>query len=201
MEERPRVTVPILDEVQFSPPAETAATQALPETLGSFAGLMMDHQHLGVVLKEPYEDPTLALALADVDPERLFEELLDKTELFTEDIFLYAIDYYGNHIFHSVDELREPISNICRYAEDNESAAPDVKLKLRYVAKECLAQLAVSALPYLANHGNVCNLQKEIGIRAVYSCLTNASTAEGELDIDNRVRRLLVREKRRRVVG
>jgi hypothetical protein len=37
----------------------------------------------------------------------------------------------------------------------------------------------------------VCNLQKEIGIRALYSCLANVAAGEGD-DIANRVRQLLV---------
>jgi hypothetical protein len=106
-------------------------------------------------------------ALKDVDPLDLFEQILAKEELFTGDVFLFAIDYDGQHAFHSVDDLRPNIMAICDYAETNDSAAPDVKMKLRYAAKECFEKMAVTALPYLAVHGSGKVYYRSAGVNRV----------------------------------
>lgn len=152
------VEVPILDETAYPRPTETAATEAFHLTKGSISGLVLDHNHLGAPPPEVCEDPKLLADLESVEPRVAFEQLLAKTELFTNEVFLYAIEYDGNQSFFDVDELKGPIESICSYAED----FPELQLKLKFVAKECLEKQAVAALPYLANHGRVCNLQKEV---------------------------------------
>jgi hypothetical protein len=51
------VAVPLIDEAVNPAPAETEATKKLPETSGVFAGLALDHAHLGIAVREPCDDP------------------------------------------------------------------------------------------------------------------------------------------------
>lgn len=85
-------------------------------------------------------------------------------------------------------------SALINYAETDAKAAPDIKMKLRFVAKSVLDNpiQTMAVVVMLAVHGGVCNVMKEVGIRTAYSAL--ADTLKSDCDANdpkNKVLRLL----------
>ena len=68
-----------------------------------------------------------------------------------------------------------------------------VKVKLRYITRALRNNKdAFGVLPMLATHGGVCNVMKEVGIRAAYGALASCSKEENEVvDVRNKVLQLL----------
>ncbi len=61
------------------------------------------------------------------------------------------------------------LKSLVDYAESDIKAAPDVKIKLRYITRALRTNRdAFGVIPMLATHGSVCNVMKEVGIRAAY---------------------------------
>lgn len=70
-------------------------------------------------------------------------------------------------------------------------AAPDIKFKMRYVAKSlCDNKHAIGVMPMLAAHGGVCHVMKEVGIRAAYAALSENSQIDAN-DPRNQMLKLL----------
>lgn len=100
------------------------------------------------------------------------KELLAKTEI-SPDILGSWQPWTGH--FQSKEELAVPLTTVINYCE-NDPDAGDLKNKLRFVTKSLLSDKTLDAatiLVLLACHGNVCNVQKRVGVDMAYNSLTN----------------------------
>ena len=74
--------------------------------------------------------------------------------LHQDDLLFNGVDYFGNQIFHTAEQMRTNLTNVINYAETNAQASPDIKQKLRYVTMKVLEDRETRAVVVMiACHG------------------------------------------------
>ncbi|ETO28420.1 hypothetical protein RFI_08711 [Reticulomyxa filosa] len=159
--------------------------------------------------------------LLEVTEEHNSEKLLkiyDSIKVTSEQLEMWA--GYGDTTRALTDEAstRKKLATVIEYAESNPSVSVKTKNRLRVITKLLMEQslslslssssLSSSSSSYdpsgilllLAAHGNVCNVQKEIGIQSAYGLVTNnLSQVIEQQSVENSILRML-KEYRRLLV-
>ena len=104
-------------------------------------------------IQEQFELPEHA-DLKELDAHCILDLLKSESQKVWDEHLIHGVDYYGNQSFNSAEGMRHNLTQIVDYTEANTSAAPDIKMKMRYVAK-CLKnnKEALGVVVMLASHG------------------------------------------------
>eukprot|EP01065_Artemidia_motanka_P001519 TRINITY_DN1068_c0_g1_i2.p1 TRINITY_DN1068_c0_g1~~TRINITY_DN1068_c0_g1_i2.p1 ORF type:complete len:668 (+),score=238.88 TRINITY_DN1068_c0_g1_i2:120-2123(+) len=108
--------------------------------------------------------------------------ILDKTKIPEEEMQLW-LNHDGSRLFHHKGQIRESLSTICEFIDSGvcKSDAGDRLRCIVLMMEEKPGAYDVGKLLLtMAQNGNLCHVQKEIGIRAVY----NGMTGSGKDDAD-----------------
>ena len=84
---------------------------------------------------------------------------------------------YGNwNLFNQKDDMARYLETVINYCETDATAGKGVKNKLRFVTKMLRdnKEARGGILCMLAQHGNVCNVMKEVAVNLAYSMLSNS---------------------------
>jgi len=101
---------------------------------------------------------------------KLFD-IFDKMTINNEDLKLWN--------FSTTQSAKSKIKSVIEYAETNQNASSDIKVKLRTVTKMLMETKQEQLSEYkhilllLASHGNVCHVLKEVAINNGYGMMTN----------------------------
>jgi len=126
--------------------------------------------------------------------------------LFSEDLLALWVDYSGNRLFRTEDDVKYRFSTYLPYIK---TAAEDVQNITKSIIHEIKTYTDKYDVPSiilaLAQNGGVCNVQKEVGLRMVYASMTdsilqhiNSESIETKILIILRNLRETLSEKNRR---
>jgi hypothetical protein len=125
--------------------------------------------HLRDVVPPLHEE----LPLEDINSKELLE-ILKETEFSKEELDSWRA--YGNwNLFNQKDDMARFLDTVITYCESDATAGKGIKNKLRLVTKILKEDKEARSgiLCMLAQHGNVCNVMKEVAVNLAYSMLSN----------------------------
>ena len=172
---------------------QTKFIETVPDGPTNFLGLIVNQKHMHFEVKEIYEMPDVVSELEGVNAMELLD--LQKEAKWDDGVLEKWHGWSGGQAFKQGSAMVAPLTSVLEYAETNETAAKDIKPKLRYVTK-CLKNMpledAREVLCLLATHGGVCHVQKEIAVRSAFSaCFGTISSDCDQNDPKNTTLRLL----------
>jgi hypothetical protein len=122
---------------------------------------------------KPIESPISAQVLGGYKIEEF--ETLNQGLLFSEDLLALWVDYSGNRLFRTEDDVKYRFSTYLPYIK---TAAEDVQNITKSIIHEIKTYTDKYDVPSiilaLAQNGGVCNVQKEVGLRMVYASMTDS---------------------------
>eukprot|EP01065_Artemidia_motanka_P045512 TRINITY_DN6705_c0_g2_i3.p1 TRINITY_DN6705_c0_g2~~TRINITY_DN6705_c0_g2_i3.p1 ORF type:complete len:436 (+),score=153.17 TRINITY_DN6705_c0_g2_i3:834-2141(+) len=108
--------------------------------------------------------------------------VFDATEI-TDEMRERWTDYYGHTMFTSRDEIRGSLHTLLEWA-DRQPETHDGAQRMRFVARELLEcpgqHDEASIFLALAQNGRACDVQKEVGVRAVYADMQGTAADDAE---------------------
>eukprot|EP01062_Namystynia_karyoxenos_P058764 TRINITY_DN50251_c0_g1_i1.p1 TRINITY_DN50251_c0_g1~~TRINITY_DN50251_c0_g1_i1.p1 ORF type:complete len:756 (+),score=270.02 TRINITY_DN50251_c0_g1_i1:86-2269(+) len=110
-------------------------------------------------------------------------DILDKTTIPDSELEMW-VNHDGRRLFHSKRDVREALSTITAYIDDG-TCKSDAGDRLRCIILLMREEKSGSfdiprLLLALAQNGNLCHVQKEVGIRSVYGSMTGTGKAEAD---------------------
>jgi hypothetical protein len=165
----------------------------------------LDKKHLAATIVQAYNQPDIAQDLQNVDANEILKYLEEPGHDW--DLHLqHGVGYGGAQQFASVGDMVYALKALIEYSETNSMAAPDIKPKLRFITKSLrgdekgFQEDRLGVIPMLAVHGSVCNVMKEVGIRAAYGAMSETIKSDKDVnDVGNCVLRFLYEFRELRV--